>query len=92
VGVFPRAALLERVSKSDCEARHRISSLALVPVVVWLSEGRCVMGRYRKKSCYDTKQLVPGSVQGTETGETARERESCCEVKRLLVMWGVPIG
>jgi len=29
-----------------------------------------------------------GSAQGAESGE----RESCCEERRLLDMWGVPTG
>ena len=39
------AGMLEPVSKSDSVARHRLSSLLLVQVVVWLSEGSSVMSR-----------------------------------------------
>jgi hypothetical protein len=84
VGLVPRAALLERISKSDSVARHRLSSLALVQVVVWLSEGSSVMSRDRKERCCDAKRLLPGSVRGIGTGE------SCCEVK--VNLWGVCTG
>ena len=41
---------------------------------------------------------MPGSVGGTDTGDRervrerggGRERKSCCEVKGVLDMWGVP--
>jgi len=45
VGLVPRAALLEQISKSDSMARPRLSSLPLVQFVVWLREGSGVMGR-----------------------------------------------
>ena len=68
-----RAGLLAQVSKSDSMARHRLSSLPLVQVVIWLSEGSSVTSRERKNRRCDAKQLLPGSVRGTDW--RAREGE-----------------
>ena len=80
--------MLEQVSKSDSVARPTLSLLVWVQVVIWLSEGSSVMSRERKERYCDAKRPLPGSVLGTETGE--RVTVGCCEVKRLLDMWGVP--
>jgi hypothetical protein len=86
--VVPKAPLLEQVSKPDSVACPTLSLLVWVQVVVWLSEGSSVMSRERKERYCDAKRPLPGSVLGTETGE--RVTVGCCEVKRLLDMWGVP--
>jgi len=70
--VVPMAALLEQVSKSDSVARHSLSSLPLVQVILWGSEGSGVISTDRERCC-DAKHLLPGSVRGTEN-ERGRER------------------
>jgi len=74
VVVVHRAALLEQISKTDTVARPRLSSFALVQVVVWLSEGSDVMRTDRKERCCDAKRPLRVSGRGTETGEIVIER------------------
>jgi hypothetical protein len=61
--------MLEQVSKPDSMARHTLSSLALVQVVVSLSEGSSVMSRERKERRCDAKRLQPALVRRAGTGE-----------------------
>ena len=54
------------------------------------------MRREVKERCCDAKWLLLDAVRGKETvegeeeGWGERQRQSCCEVKQLLDMWGVP--
>jgi hypothetical protein len=61
-----------RSRKPDFVAHHRLSSLALVQVVVRFSIGSSVTRRERKERCCDAKWLLPGLVRGTDTGERGR--------------------
>ena len=92
VGLEPRAALLEQISKSDPMTRPRLSSLPLVQFIVWLSEGSGVMSRVETGMSGAVMQKGHCLVryQEQKTGEWMRE--GCCEVKFLLIMWGVPTG
>jgi len=61
-GHGPQGLLLEEISKSDSVAHPTFLSLALLQVVVWLTEGSGVMRRDRKEWCCDAKQALPGSL------------------------------
>ena len=92
MGVVPRAALLQQISKSDSVARPRLSSLPVVQFVVWLREGNGVMGRVETGMSGAVMQSNHCLVQYKEKNWRENEREGCCEVKSLLIMWGVPTG
>ena len=76
VGLVPRAALLEQISKSDSMARPRISSLPLVQFVVWIREGSGVMSRVETGMSGAVIQKGHCLVRYKEqkTGERMRER------------------
>jgi len=81
---------------TSLQARHRYGSL------FWLSEVNSVISRQKKERCCDEKQCLvrcaekildrerEGRRKGEGEPERQGDRESCCEVKWLLDMWGVP--
>ena len=50
------------------------------------------MSRERRERCGDEKRCLVRYAEQTRERERERERESvlCCEVKRVLDVWGVP--